>query len=110
MKIIQLINASNAGSNFTSVQYDLGDLKDYAISVQFSSGTLNGTLTLQAANDTAETPITIPGSSQAIASGAGHLWTVSGSGYRYVNVVWTSTSGTGTLSSKLVAKETMLGK
>lgn len=107
MKEIALISAGAAGADYTSTQLDMGDIVNLSIQVTFSSATLNGTLKLQASNDnTNYTDVT--GSSQAIVSGASHMWGITNATYRYVRVVWTYTSGAGTLSSKAVIKESFI--
>ncbi len=104
MRELELISAYNAGSTFQSVPLDIGDLINYSIQVAFSSATLNGTLTLEGSLDKS-TWVTLPSSSQAIVSGAAHVWSVQNAGYRYVRVVWTYTSGAGTITAKAFLKE-----
>lgn len=107
MKPIALISTGNAGADYTSTQMDLGDILNLSIQVTFSSATLNGSLKLQSSNDnTNYTDVT--GSTQAIVSGASHMWSVVNATYRYIRVVWTWTSGTGTLSSNALIKETFI--
>lgn len=107
MKEIALISAANAGANYTSTQLDLGDIFNLSIQVTFSSNTLNGSLNLEGSNDNSSYT-TITGSTQAITSGASHMWGITNATYRYIRVVWTQSSGTGTLSSKAVIKESVI--
>lgn len=101
---IALISAANAAVNQTSVPLRLNDLTTYSIQVDFSSGTLGGTLALEVSNN-GSTWSALTGSSQVVASGVSHLWTVQGAGYDYVRVTWTASAGTGTLSSVAFLKE-----
>lgn len=104
MKEYQLASAQSVTSAFNSVQLDLGDMVNFAIQVTFSSATINGTLTLEGSLDK-ETWTTIPSSTQAVTSGAAHMWSVEKAGYRYVRASWAYTSGTGTLTMKAFLKE-----
>lgn len=104
MKIDQLLSAADAAVNQTSVGVQLGDQKEYSVHVVFSSGTLNGTLTLEASNTDANY-VTISGTSQAIASGAAHMYNVSGASYKFYRLKWVATSGTGTVTATAVLKE-----
>jgi len=104
MKEIELISAADAGSDVTSIGLNVGDLTHASIQISFSSGTLNGTLTLEASNDNT-TYATISGSSQAVTSGAQHLYNITDAGFKYVRVFWDRTSGTGTITAKAVLKE-----
>ena len=46
MKQTFLVRDESAGADVTSVDYDLGDMTQYSISVTFSGADLAGTLTL----------------------------------------------------------------
>jgi len=106
VKVAQLFAPSTDGaSSKGSTIYDLGDLQLYAISVDFSGSNLAGTLKLKAGNESSNL-VDVANSSQAITSGASHVWNVIGAGYRYIQVDWSYTSGAGTISSEIVAKET----
>lgn len=104
MKIDQLISAANAAVTQTSIGVNIGDQREYSVQIDFSSGTLNGTLTLEASN-TNVNYVTIAGTSQAIASGASHVYNVSGGNYMYYRVKWVPSSGTGTMTATAVLKE-----
>lgn len=112
MKDIDLYpNATSGGADATSVGYDLGDLSIFSIGVDFTGGAgdLVGTLTLQAANKADFSDVTtVVNSSQAVAASASHLWNVTGAGYRFIRVFWDWTSGTGNITAKLIAKETVI--
>jgi hypothetical protein len=112
MKEIDIFpNATSAASSTTSVPYDLGDLQVFSVGVDFTGGAgdLAGTLTLKAANkhDFSDV-VLVTGSTQAITASASHMWNVSGAGYRYVRVDWTYTSGTGNITARLIAKESVV--
>jgi len=104
MKEIEIVSAQDASTAITSAPVDLGEQTEYSVQVSFSSGTLNGTLTLEASND-ATTFATVTGSSQAVASGAQHVYNVGSAGYRFFRLVWANTSGTGTATAKCLIKE-----
>ena len=104
MKEIEIVSATDASADITSAPVDLGEQTEYSVQVAFSSGTLNGTLTLEASNDKT-TYATITGTSQAVASGAPHVYNVGGAGYRFFRLFWDATSGTGTATAKCLIKE-----
>lgn len=108
MKQVSLYSG-NAGANFVSVPFDLGDLDIFACQVTFSGGggNLAGTLTLECCSDTSSTGeyTTVLNSSQNVTSSTQHTWNVQGAGYRYVRVRWVYSSGTGDANVKLTAKE-----
>lgn len=101
--------SQTAAADATSVSYDLGDLANFAIHVDFTggAGNLAGSLILQCSNDDSDY-MTVADSTQAITSSASHTWNVNGAGYRYVRVKWTFTSGTGNITARLIAKETVV--
>ena len=107
MKEIQLVSAASAAVNITSVPATLGDLGQFSIHVKFSSGTLNGTLTLDCSNDGTDW-VTVTGSSQSIAAGASHVWNISNANYKYVRVAYAATSGTGTMTATMTLKENVI--
>ena len=108
MREATLLNAGDASGDLHSGWFDLGDLQTFSVQAVFSGGggDLAGTLTLEATNDTAATPSTVTGSSQAVTTSTNHTWNVNGAGYRYVRAFWDFTSGTGNLTVTFVAKET----
>lgn len=107
MRELQLASGIDAGADFVSVPMDLGDFTNYAIQVEFSSATLNGTLILEGSLDKVVWT-TVPSSSQAVTSGAAHIWSATTAGYRYVRASWDWTSGTGTSTIKAVLKEILI--
>ena len=104
MKEIELVSAQDASSDITSVPLDLGDLTQFSMHADFSTGTLGGTIALEGSNDNSDW-VGISGASQVIASGASHLFNVVNAAYRYVRLTWTHTGGTGNLTVKAVIKE-----
>ena len=107
MKTITLIESTSAAVDRDSAAYDLGDLLSGSIEVDFTGTDIVGTLTLECRNTTAAAWKTVASSSQAITASADHIWVLTGSaGYRYVRVHWDWTSGAGSITSTLVAKET----
>lgn len=84
---------------------NLGDLDKYNIQVEFSSGTINGDLKLQARTISSSVWNDVLDSDEAVVSGANHMWNVKGAAYQFVRVAWTYTSGTGTLNIFALIKE-----
>ncbi len=105
MKDIALIASVTAAVDLDSAAFDLGDLTVFSIAVQFTGTDIIGTLTLESRNLSTDAWVTVASSSQSITASADHIWNVSGAGYRYVRVHWDYTSGTGLISSTLIAKE-----
>lgn len=106
MKESDLIQSVSAASSTNSVPLEIGDLKDYAIKVEFTGADVVGTLKLQASlDDNPAKFVDIDGTSQAVTASEDHLWNVSGAAYRYVRVSWTYASGTGNIYSKGQVKE-----
>jgi hypothetical protein len=108
-----LAEGATATSNYTSIVYQLNGLRECSIHVKFSSAGLNGTLALQASND--PTAFTAPStadwvevvdSSQAVASGASHVWNITAAMYKFIRFTWVRVSGTGTLTAWLDVKYT----
>ncbi len=105
-KIAQLVGKDalpSANPTKGSTIYDLGDISLFAIAVDFTGSDLQGTLKLMAGN-VATNLVDVVNSSQAITSAASHVWNVQAAGYRFVQVYWTYTSGTGNISAQLIAK------
>lgn len=114
------ISGSGAMTGTTTIVSDPVPLEQiYGFAVQaIYTGTPVGTFSLQASSDApARTPqtsnggpdtvtnwATIVGSTQAISGAGNFMWNVSGGFYRYVRLVYTNTSGTGTLTAELSVK------
>lgn len=105
MKLNDLFTAIDAGSSQTSPALDLGDYFNVGITISFSSGTLNGTLKLQGSVDNS-TWVDVPSSSQSVVAGDAHMYAIVSATYRFVRIVYTASSGTGTMTAKTVIKET----
>lgn len=105
MKEKELISAADASVSISSgVACDLGDLREYSVHVIFTGSDVVGTLALQASNDNANF-VEVTGSSQAISASGDFLYNITNANYRYVRVSWAYTSGTGTITAKVVIKE-----
>ena len=104
MNVIELIPQQSAAQNLTSVYFDLGDKIDYAIQVAFTGSDVVGVLTLEASIDPTLGFVTVLNSSQSVSSSAGHIWNVTGAGYRYIRINWVYTSGTGTITADIYPK------
>lgn len=107
MKQTFLVRDESAGADVTSVDYDLGDMTQYSISVTFSGADLAGTLTLEASVDKTQWK-TITNSDQAVTTATGHIWNVTNAAYRYVRVFWEYTSGTGNITAFMIVKENVV--
>ncbi len=104
MRTDQILSQANAAVTQTSVGVQIGDQTIYSVEVNFSSGTLNGTLTLEA-SVTGTNYATVAGSSVSITSGESHVYNVSNAGYGFFKVKWTPSSGTGTITATSCVKE-----
>lgn len=113
---VQLVLNQAMTADINSKGIDLNQTPLFSIQASWT-GTPTGTIKLQASNDIVQVdpsnsnPVgpdpaglvvnwsDIPSSSQAIAGAAGNfLWNQADVGYRWVRVVYTFASGTGTLS------------
>lgn len=92
------VTSPNVGTYF-----DLGDGGNFSVQVIFTGADVVGTLTLEASDDGTNF-VTVANSSQAVTASAGHIWNVTGAGYRYVRPRWVYTSGTGTITANLFYK------
>jgi hypothetical protein len=106
----------NIGTNLavsqTSDPIWLGHIANYSIQLVFT-GTPGGNFKLQMSNDEGDPSAAkeedrdfkivnwtdIADSAQTISAAGDHSWTVENAGYRWVRVVWTQTSSSGTLTS-----------
>jgi hypothetical protein len=104
--------AVSMGASFELRPVYLGHIAQYAIQLVFT-GTPTGTLSLQCSNDPGHpnaqsiteqsTDVVnwtdISGSSQVITAAGNHTWNAENIGYRWVRVVYTRVSSTGSLTS-----------
>jgi hypothetical protein len=103
-----IMNALNAANNQQSAPIDSQWLVTGSIQASFSSDTIGGTLTLQGSNDPINTindaGVIIPvnwntiGSASTVTSGAVTMQTVANLNYRWLQVLWTASAGTGTIT------------
>lgn len=111
---LPVISAADASANQNSSVIDAYNLFRASALATFSSATLNGTVVLQGSNDIStannlavdQTPtnwVTIPNTSQTVTSGAAVLIPSTEICYRWIRVVWTKSSGTGTITVNLTA-------
>jgi hypothetical protein len=103
---------TNLAVNQTSDPVYLGHIANYSIQLVFT-GTPGGNFKLQCSNDMGnpsaskesdrdfqiENWTDVADSAQTISAAGNHTWDVQNAGYRWVRVVWTQTSGSGTLTS-----------
>lgn len=106
------LDSTDLSANITSEPIWLAHICNYSIQLVFA-GAPQGEFKLQLSNDfgnaqaaqedNRDFQIThwtdITGSEQAILAAGNHTWQVQNAGYRWVRVIWTFSSGTGTLSS-----------
>lgn len=103
MRTANMIATVSAASSASAV-YELGDYRDYAIGVNFSGSNVAGDLKLQASVDNT-TFVDITGSAVTVTSSADHIWNITDAQYRYVKVVWTTSSGTGNITVDICLKD-----
>lgn len=100
----------------TSIGTDINQLSQYTIQAVYT-GSPVGTFTLQVSTDQVPTGVgadpasnvvnwtTYTGSSQAISAAGNFVWNVFPAGYHWVRLLYTKTSGTGSLSAEFNGKE-----
>lgn len=108
-----LISAAvDLGSTWESDGIWLGHIANFSIQLVFT-GTPTGNFKLQCSNDKGKEDKVLGGwssdnvsnwtdidqSAQPITAAGDHAWDVQNCGYRWVRVVWTFTSGSGSLTS-----------
>lgn len=114
-----LISNASMAANFISSVVDLQQTWIYSIQANWSGPTV-GEFKLQVSNDivplvtTQDTPYFQPvnwsnysGSTSSASAGAGSsnfVWNVLSPGYRWVRLVYTQSSGSGTLSANILTK------
>jgi hypothetical protein len=105
-------DSTNLASSVTSEPIFLGHIPDYSIQI-FFTGTHGGNFKLQVSNDkgnpqaalevNVDYEIThwtdVADSAFTVAAAGDVFWDVQNSGARWVRVVWTQTSGSGTITS-----------
>ncbi len=106
----QMVSAESMGASINSKGVDLQGLDVYSIHAVYSGGTPVGTLKLQISNDivgagTSSDPASLvtnwtdyTGSSLSISAAGDYMWKVTSSGERWVRLVYTRSSGSGTLN------------
>lgn len=103
---------TDLSANQQSTYEDLSQDYGFSAQVQITGTALNGTFKLQSTNIfDAGAPahwVDVPSSSQAVSGLTGNLsllWNIDAAYYNYVRIVWTNSSGTGTLNHcKMVVK------
>lgn len=101
-----LVSDGNMTASINSSAFDLQLFNNYSIQAIFT-GSPNGSLKLQISNDIADSPTNwsdYTGSSTTVTTSGDFVWKVSSAGERYVRVVYTFSSGSGTLNVSISAK------
>lgn len=107
--------SQSLATSFNAPPIDCLNLYCYSITARVTnSAGLTGELKLQASNDyldsmddrvtASPTWVDIDGSEIAVTGDIDQLWNVDSVGYRWARMVWTSTSGTGTLNAQAHGK------
>jgi hypothetical protein len=107
----QLTSPQDMGSSFNLSPILLDHVANFSIQLAFS-GSPNGRFKLQASNDSGRNKFTqekdlnsivnwsdITGTSSSINGSGTLMWSLADIGYKWVRVVYTRTSGTGSLNS-----------
>lgn len=93
--------------NLVSNAFDIRTVVGFSVQAEYS-GSPNGTLKLQASNDApgsvAQDWVDISGSSVAVSSSGVYLYNVAEAFYGWVRLAWVFSSGSGTLTAKIVTK------
>ncbi len=99
---VHLIAAGDMSADVSAIQ-QLNQIYAYSVEAVYA-GSPNGALSLQASNDYdpdtgSGTWTTIADSSNTITGAGSTMWNVTSSNYAYLKVVFTFSSGTGTLNA-----------
>lgn len=113
----QIITSGDMSGSLTSIGIDINQMFGYTVQAVWTGSSPTGTFKLQISNDMvndymgSSNPAAnvtnwtdYSGSSQAITASGDFAWIVSDSNYKWVRLVYTRTSGTGTLNAILTAK------
>lgn len=105
MKEVQIYSGTGA-ADAVSVPYQIDDLTNYSVEVEFSGGggDLAGVLTLEA-SVTGNNYVTIAGSAQTVVTSTNHVYDVEGAGYKWFQCRWVYTSGTGNILMSALIKQ-----
>jgi hypothetical protein len=102
-----VLSSTDMSANLQSNPIWLGHIEHFSIQLVFT-GTPNGSFKLQASLDDGGIDVSSPSvtnwtdvanSSQAITAAGDHLYTVQNASYKWVRLVWTFSSGSGTITS-----------
>jgi hypothetical protein len=105
----QIVSAESMGASFNSSVFSLADVMGYSIQAVFT-GSPNGVFKLQASNDMVSAVgdivnwTDIASTSIAINSNGTAMWNIADVYYRWVRLVYTRTSGTGSCDAVLNAR------
>ena len=101
---VSLLAATSMASNITSPAYDVSETTTYNIQAVWSGSTPIGTTQLQASQD-GVTYTLIDGSILAVTGNTGsNMYNVQLPAYKWVQLVYTSASGTGTMTATISGK------
>ena len=96
-----ILNAADMTSNQSATQ-QLDQIFGYSVQAVYT-GSPTGTLKLQASNDNTSY-VDIADSSNSITGAGETMWNVTSANYAYVKVVYTASSGSGSLTVKFFGR------
>lgn len=106
----QIITACSMASNCNSTGVEISQIEDVSIQAVWTGTAENGTFKVQGSNDLVNNPSLVThwtdqtGSSQAISADGDFMWNVSLAPFRFIRLVYTASSGSGTLNANLSGK------
>jgi len=99
----QLVTNASLGASYTSPSIDMLYKEWGSIQAEWTGASAAGTLALAVSNDNVNFS-TYTGSSTTVAGPGNFMWNMLFVGFRYVEIVFTYSSGTGTLNATTVGK------
>ena len=106
----QIITSGNMASNVTSSGIDILKMEQCSIQAVWSGSSPTGAFKIQASNDIVSSAASVStwsdlsDSSYSITADGDFMWALSPASYRFIRLVYTRTSGTGTLNAKALCK------
>lgn len=114
---VQIVtNGDMSQTTIASIGIDLQNIFGYAIQAEWTGGSASGTLILQLSTDIVNVASganpaanvvnwsTYSGSSTTVSGPGNFVWNAADAGYRWVRLLYTKSSGTGTLNATFLGK------